>query len=88
MEKIKITNPAQFQKLVEELEKSPSLARGFRRGTVPNDFKEQWERITTGLNSLGPPVRTSDGWQKVRFVNAYKTLSYGMFFTDLEGLEI
>lgn len=65
MEKIKITNSTQFEKLVEELGRNPALARGFRRGAVPNDFKEQWEKIATALNSLGPPIRNYDGWQKV-----------------------
>lgn len=66
MEKIKITNKCQFEKLVQELEKHPSLARGFRRGIAPTNFKEEWESISTVLNSLGPPIRTGDGWQKVR----------------------
>ena len=35
IEKIKITNSIQFEKLVEELQKNPSLAKGFRRGTTP-----------------------------------------------------
>ena len=65
MNKIKITNKCQFQKLVHELEKNPSLARGYHRGTAPANFKDQWEHIATAVNSLGPPVRTSDGWQKV-----------------------
>lgn len=41
MEKIKITNKCQFEKLVEELKKNPSLARGFRRGIAPTNFKEE-----------------------------------------------
>lgn len=71
MEKMKITNSSQFEKLVDELKKNPSLARGFRRGTVPNDFKEQWERIATALNDLGPPNRTGDGWQKVLHIKKF-----------------
>lgn len=66
MEKIKITNKRQFEKLVEELEKNPPLARGFQKGTVPNNFNEQWESIATVVNSLGPPIRSAGGWQKVR----------------------
>lgn len=60
METILITNANQFEKLVEELEKNPFLARGFRRGTVPNDFKEQRESVATALNALGSP-RVMDG---------------------------
>uniref|UniRef100_A0A1I8N660 Regulatory protein zeste n=1 Tax=Musca domestica TaxID=7370 RepID=A0A1I8N660_MUSDO len=63
--KMKITNSNQFSKLLEELEKNPHLARGFRRGSVPKDFKEQWERVSEVLNALGPPERSCDGWQKV-----------------------
>lgn len=65
MEKMKITNADQFEKLVEELEKNPSLARGFRRGLVPSSFKEQWGELSKVLNALGPPRRFGDGWQKV-----------------------
>ncbi|XP_065356135.1 uncharacterized protein LOC135950526 [Calliphora vicina] len=64
-EKVKITNSTQFEKLVEEMEKNTALAKGFRRGTVPNNFKELWESISTVLNAFGPPRRSGDGWQKV-----------------------
>lgn len=62
---MKITNNEQFQKLVEELEKNPSLAKGFKKGTVPTNFKQQWENIASILNASGPPSRDGDGWQKV-----------------------
>ncbi|XP_065361602.1 uncharacterized protein LOC135955205 [Calliphora vicina] len=64
-EKIKVTNSNQFEKLVEELRKNPSLARGFNRGNVPSNFKAQWEDMAKVLNALGPPRRLSDGWRKV-----------------------
>lgn len=51
----KITNSIQFNKLVEEMEKNPPLAKGFQKGSLPSDFKEQWEGIATILNALGPP---------------------------------
>ena len=66
IEKIKITNSIQFEKLVEELQKNPSLAKGFRRGTSPSNFKQEWNDLTKVLNALGPPRRLGDGWQKVR----------------------
>lgn len=62
---MKITNNEQFQKLVEELEKNPSLAKGFKKGTVPTNFNQLWENIASILNAFGPPRRDGDGWQKV-----------------------
>lgn len=75
MEKVKITNSNQFDKFVQLLEKNPPLARGFRRGTVPIDYKEQWEKISVELNALGPPIRTADGWQKVMQILIIKNIS-------------
>lgn len=66
--RMKISSAKQFETLVAELEKNPSLAKGFRRGTVPSNFKGQWEEIANKLNSFGPPLRDSDGWQKVNTV--------------------
>ncbi|XP_037825558.1 uncharacterized protein LOC119613600 [Lucilia sericata] len=63
--KIKITNGKQFETLMSELEKNPCLAKGFSRGTNPTNFKNDWEQIAVKLNSIGPPIRDSDGWQKV-----------------------
>lgn len=62
----KITNGTQFDCLIKELGKNPSLAKGFSRGSLPSNFKKNWEDITTKLNAFGPPARDSDGWQKVR----------------------
>lgn len=62
---MKITNTEQFEKLVGELEKNPCLAKGFKKGTVPNNFYQQWENIAVKLNASGPPSRDADGWQKV-----------------------
>lgn len=66
MTKLKVTNAKQFETLVKELEKNPSLAKGYRRGTIPSNFKEQWEEITVQVNARGPPRRYGDGWQKVK----------------------
>ncbi|XP_067637471.1 t-SNARE domain-containing protein 1-like [Eurosta solidaginis] len=63
--KIKITNSNQFAQLVLELEKNPALATGFSKGTVPNNFKAQWQDIAIAINALGPPLRDGEGWQKV-----------------------
>lgn len=85
MDKIKITNQRQFEQLVEELQKNPSLARGFQKGTVPNNLNEQWESIATVLNSLGPPLRSGAGWQKVGYIVCLKTmLSDGIISTDFD----
>ncbi|XP_017470685.1 PREDICTED: uncharacterized protein LOC108362279 isoform X1 [Rhagoletis zephyria] len=62
---MKITSAEQFETLIAELEKSPCLAKGFQKGTAPANFKQQWETISSKLNALGPPLRDSDGWQKV-----------------------
>ncbi|XP_017483658.1 PREDICTED: uncharacterized protein LOC108372472 isoform X2 [Rhagoletis zephyria] len=62
---MKITSAEQFETLIAELEKSPCLAKGFQKGTAPANFKQQWEAISSKLNALGPPLRDSDGWQKV-----------------------
>ncbi|XP_017470355.1 PREDICTED: uncharacterized protein LOC108362035 [Rhagoletis zephyria] len=63
--KMKITNNNQFAQLVLELEKNPALAKGFSKGTVPNNFKSQWQDIANAINALGPPLRDGEGWQKV-----------------------
>ncbi|XP_017465623.1 PREDICTED: uncharacterized protein LOC108358680 [Rhagoletis zephyria] len=62
---MKITSAEQFETLIAELEKSPCLAKGFQKGTAPANFKQQWEAISSKLNALEPPLRDSDGWQKV-----------------------
>lgn len=62
--KLKITTSKQFETLIAELEKKPNLAKGFYRGATPSNFKQDWEEITIKLNSIGPPVRDFNGWQK------------------------
>lgn len=62
---MKITNANQFEALVAELEKNPCLAKGFRKGTIPANFKQQWEDISAIVTAHGPPTRDGDGWQKV-----------------------
>lgn len=63
--KMKITSTKQFEILVAELEKNPRLAKGFSKSHVPANFKSDWEAIATKLNASGPPVRDTDGWQRV-----------------------
>lgn len=70
--KIKITTLKQFETLIAELENKPSLAKGFHRSSTPKNFKKEWEEITTKLNSMGPPIRDSEGWQKVWIENFLK----------------
>ncbi|XP_017470686.1 PREDICTED: uncharacterized protein LOC108362279 isoform X2 [Rhagoletis zephyria] len=69
---MKITSAEQFETLIAELEKSPCLAKGFQKGTAPANFKQQWETISSKLNALGPPLRDSDGWQKVIIITPLK----------------
>ncbi|XP_036328982.1 uncharacterized protein LOC118741200 isoform X3 [Rhagoletis pomonella] len=63
--KLKITNGQQFELLVAEIEKNPSMVKGCQRGVNPTAFNQQWEDITNLLNAHGPPLRDSDGWQRV-----------------------
>lgn len=70
--KIKITTNKQFELLRQQLESNPSLAKGFHRGPSGNNFKEEWEEIKMKLNSIGPPIRDSYGWQKVRIKSSSK----------------
>lgn len=72
--KMKISNVQQFETLVAELEKNPTLAKGFRRGTTPANFKLQWDDLSIKLNALGPPLRDGDGWQKVN--KNYEIIDY------------
>lgn len=72
MEKTRITNPNQFEKLVEGLENNSSFVKGFRKGTIPNDFMEQWDSVATALNALGPPSRTGNEWQKLQIFKLEK----------------
>ncbi|XP_017466345.1 PREDICTED: uncharacterized protein LOC108359153 [Rhagoletis zephyria] len=69
---MKITSAEQFETLIAELEKSPCLAKGLQKGTAPANFKQQWEAISSKLNALGPPLRDSDGWQKVIIITPLK----------------
>lgn len=63
----KITTAKQFETLIAELEKKPSLARGIHRGTTHvNTFRQDWEEITRKLNAQGPPMRACDGWLRVK----------------------
>lgn len=74
--KIKITSLKQFETLISELVNKPSLAKGFHRGSTPSNFKQDWADITLKLNSVGPPIRDSDGWQMVRLIKKYKIYVY------------
>ena len=62
---MKITNKAQFEKLVELLQENPSIAKGFHRGMASSTQKQKRELIVTELKAAGPPIRDCDGWQKV-----------------------
>ncbi|XP_017466221.1 PREDICTED: uncharacterized protein LOC108359074 [Rhagoletis zephyria] len=52
------------------MEENTDLARGICHKAVA---KPRWERITQELNSLGPPTRSSDAWQRVWNDLKYKT---------------
>ncbi|XP_073830328.1 uncharacterized protein [Musca autumnalis] len=63
--KFKVTTRKQFDKMVELLQENPNLARGYSSGLQKTNIKEEWNKISTKLNALGPPVRTGEGWMKV-----------------------
>ena len=62
--------------LVSELEKTPSLARGFRKGHIPNTFKKDWNEILAKVNASGLSIRGTDGWQKVSVLMQILQISY------------
>ncbi|XP_073819964.1 uncharacterized protein isoform X1 [Musca autumnalis] len=61
----KVTTKKQFDTMVQILQNNPNLARGYSNGIKKISVKEEWNKISTKLNILGPPVRTGKGWMKV-----------------------
>ncbi|XP_073847600.1 uncharacterized protein isoform X1 [Musca autumnalis] len=61
----KVTTKKQFDTMVQILQNNPNLARGYSNGIKKISVKEEWNKISTKLNILGPPVRTGEGWMKV-----------------------
>lgn len=48
------------------LKKNKGLARGMLNAPEHRaKSAELWEEIKTKLNSLGPPIKTREGWKKV-----------------------
>lgn len=86
--KLKITNGQQFKLLVAEIKKNPSLAKGCQRGVNPTNFNQQWEDVTNLLNAHGPPLRDSDGWQRVITITPTTTELKNYGFSGVERLKI
>ncbi|XP_055910685.1 uncharacterized protein LOC129945048 [Eupeodes corollae] len=62
----KHTSTKQFATLVEFLKENSGIAKGILNAPkYKAKTRELWDEITVVLNSLGPPVKTSDGWKKV-----------------------
>ncbi|XP_065075289.1 uncharacterized protein LOC135699037 [Ochlerotatus camptorhynchus] len=69
VKKVRVTNRKQFEMLVSMLEEHPPVAKGQKFCEVMHiskqNYTEIWDGIRKKLNSLGPPMRTVEGWQKV-----------------------
>ncbi|XP_055902899.1 uncharacterized protein LOC129939055 [Eupeodes corollae] len=66
VEVLKITKPAQFERLIDVLQQKPELARGKGQfGSTKRTQDEEWENIAVQLNIIGPPSRTAKEWQRV-----------------------
>ncbi|XP_055915205.1 uncharacterized protein LOC129948289 [Eupeodes corollae] len=62
----KHTSTKQFATLVEFLKENSGIKKGILNAPeYKAKNKELWDEITVVLNSLGPPVKTLDGWKKV-----------------------
>lgn len=62
----KITTHAQFTVLMEFMEQHEDLANGrlnCSSARVTGDAL--WQELSEQLNSIGPPVRSNEGWKKV-----------------------
>ncbi|GAB0093371.1 hypothetical protein DMENIID0001_084630 [Sergentomyia squamirostris] len=60
------TTIEQFHEMVTYMEHYASFAREIKKGSKCKEtHRYQWERLTKGLNALGPPIRTWEGWRKV-----------------------
>ncbi|XP_055377869.1 SAFB-like transcription modulator [Condylostylus longicornis] len=57
-----VSNKRQIARLVELMKQNLDIGRGLI--SRPN-AKKRWERFTVELNSLGPPKRNSEKWQRV-----------------------
>ncbi|XP_055903247.1 uncharacterized protein LOC129939299 [Eupeodes corollae] len=57
-----VSNKKQLERLVSIMEGNPDIAKGI---CGKAQAKKRWDRFTTELNSIGPPVRTCDKWIKV-----------------------
>lgn len=49
------------------MENNSILVKRLQRGVTPGNFKKDWDAFTIKLNSIGPPKRDLNDWQKVIF---------------------
>lgn len=63
------TTDKQYIRIVEFMERHPAFATGLIKCAGGKRKSDQlWERLTLHLNRIGPPIRTSDKWKKVRIL--------------------
>ncbi|XP_073819965.1 uncharacterized protein isoform X2 [Musca autumnalis] len=75
----KVTTKKQFDTMVQILQNNPNLARGYSNGIKKISVKEEWNKISTKLNILGPPVRT--GWRVI--VENVNNLQHPVFLQSI-----
>ncbi|XP_065093822.1 uncharacterized protein LOC135714404 [Ochlerotatus camptorhynchus] len=69
VKRVRVTNCKQFNLLVSRMEANSAVAKGMKYSEAFHISKERyadiWNELCSGLNSLGPPTRSVQGWQKV-----------------------
>ncbi|KAI8116684.1 hypothetical protein CVS40_11288 [Lucilia cuprina] len=64
---LKITNKKQMEKLVDLMTQNSDIARGkLPFGYNKMQLKDKWDNFTELLNALGPPIRNTKEWQRVK----------------------
>lgn len=62
----KITTAEQFNFMLNFFEEQPDLASGRLNCVRGKEKSDQlWTNVTDSLNSLGPPIRSMEGWKKI-----------------------
>ncbi|XP_053958093.1 uncharacterized protein LOC128863146 [Anastrepha ludens] len=69
------TNAAQLNIMVKYMERHDSLAKNSLQSAANGRSKKKqlWDKLTELLNSNGPPVKPTKGWQKVWTDYKYNT---------------
>ncbi|XP_055381861.1 uncharacterized protein LOC129612339 [Condylostylus longicornis] len=66
---VKVTTRKQFEELGNFMTENAFIAKGLKfaeNSCISKcEFDAKWNQLTEKLNSLGPPIRNTAGWQKV-----------------------